>query len=342
MALKQINTVLVKAEASYGVDPVHTDTDARLLHDVSVGKSAELYDRADNDCLNRQMRGGVVGKRRRTFSAMQYIRGYGGGVMDANSKLPQFHDLLQACGFVAAWAANTWTYTAPNALALADQPSLAVEYEKGGLLYIILGMRGNAKLIFPLGSPARIEYSFDGLWSDVGNRAVSCPDYTSGTTGFIDRAPELVVGATLSFKPFGADAAAAEYGFVSNVEVDLGVETVASESTSIGTTGIARWSITSRKPIVTFDVETPDSGVDANAWWDRWISQEVDRTAADISLTVGTEAGNVIKVQLGGLVLTDIEDLELDGGRVGHHVTCQLLGTSGSSSEDDIIITCGS
>jgi len=346
--IDQIQVVQATTEAVYGTIPALAATDAHICFDVEVGQQSELISKRVRSNLAAPMRAGVVGERSQTLALSQHIRGYGGGAMDANTKYPAYHAFLQACGFVASWNAGTWTYKPADRY--SSSPSLGAHVYMHDTRYQIPGARGNAVITVVPGQPAVIAYNFMGLASDPTDQsgAIPAPDYDTGTTGYIDMAPPICNGVTLAFDPYGDAPAADEGGHIESVTIDLRNIVSMGKSSTIGSYGVgavrilARGSGDDNGAICTIEVEAPDpaSAGGVVGFWDRYYAQEIDYTAADLSLVVGTGAGNVTTIQLGGVYIRSMTPTVLDGGRRGYTVELGILRTATATTEDDIVITC--
>ena len=335
-----------KTETTYGTDPTPVATDALLLAAADVAPHVEVYRRPVCDSLARPMRGGVAIPQSQTFTLRQELRGYGGGAYDASSKLPQYYHLLQACGLTGAFSVDHWTFTMPSKG--EGTKSCTVYLYKDGLLYKGLGGRGNVALDLQLGKPAFLDYTLEALWSDPTAAAVPTPDYTTGTTGLIDCDPPVLVGATLDFDPYGDSPTVSQTGHVSNIKIDLrnNIEAVSGSTIGSEAVGIIRHlaghgDSSDAGIALTFDVEYHDEGGgEEGDWWTRLLSQTVEHTSANLHLVIGnTDLGNMHSIQLGGLHLVSVSPSVLSGGRLGFSVEARVLGTSGSTSEDDFVLT---
>lgn len=345
MPIDRLEIIQAVTEAAYGTNPGPTATDALIVFNPEITVNSEFHNRAVTGNLIRPMRSGVVGQRSLGLTFSQELRGFGGGAFASDADIPQFHHLLNACGLLGTFDTDHWDYIAPDRFALGGADSSAtIIYQQEELTWTITGCRGNAVMRFPIGMPAMIDYSFQGLYALPARAAMVDPDYTTGTTGLEDYAPQLVVGATLNFDPYGDAPGVGAYGHVSNVQIDLRNQIVPRRSSTLGTTGTGEFLITGRGSrddpglMVSFDVEMPSS-TDQALWWTRWINQTLD-VAANLTLTVGSGAGKVTVIELGGLFVKSCNSIRMDGDRFGHHIEAIALGTPTSSTEDDIKISC--
>ena len=342
MGQQRFTVVYAKTEAAPGTDSVPVATDALLLDSFELTADTGFYRRPVNDSLARPMRAGVAVPKTYGMTVKQALRGWP-TVMDADTKYPQFHHLLQACGMTGAWAANKWTYQMP---AKGEGTKSATIYaHEDGVRYVSTMVRGSAVLTFNPGEPAYAEYSLTGLWSDPTAVAVPTPDYDTGTTGLKDVAPAIVVGAIADFDPFGISPAADTIGHISNVKIDLRNNVQAVQSMTVGSeaVGLVRHlgghgDAADDGIAVTFDVEQQAAAA-ADDWWVKWLAQTVDRTAANLHIIVGNAVGNVMTVQLGGIHIVGISKTVLDGGRLGYSVEGRPMGTAASVTEDDLTIS---
>ena len=347
MPLDRISPVLVDTEAygSYGTDAAPALTDAVVVMNPEFQVATTVTNRKVRSQLLRPMFAGVVGQRSMTATFETYMAGFGDGAFGADTDFPAFHHLLQACGMTGSYAPTTWTYTMPDAG--WAQLSSTIKGYRHGLLYTMLGSRGNVAWTFQTGQPCRAAWSFNSIFTAPTATAEIVPDYTTGTTGLFDSTPPICAGATMLFKPYANAPTVGKFGLIDSVTIDLRNQLIPRLGTNFGATDVSEWLITGHGSddddgiSLTMDVETPDMGGGEEAdWWDRFFAQEIDRTVGDLSITVGAGAGLVMVWQLGGLAPTSMENISLDGGRLGHRIGFKVLGTAASTTEDDLIITC--
>jgi len=334
--------------STYGTDAVPALTDAFVVMNPEIKVDSTVINRKMRSQLLRPMHAGVVGQKSMSATFETFMAGYGGGAIDANTKFPAFHHLLQSCGFVGDFAVATWTYTMPDAG--WGQLSSTIYAYKHGLLYKMVGTRGNAAWTFQAGQPCRAAWSMNSLFTAPAAAAETIPDYTTGTTGLIDSSPPICVGSVMDFTPYANTLSIGQFGLIDSVTIDLRNQVIPRMGTNFGSTDVSEWLITGHGTddddgiLVSMDLEVPDMGAgEEAAWWNRFFAAagpEIDRTVGDLNITVGAGAGKVMVWQLGGLAPLTIEDITLDGGRLGHRVTFKALGTDGSTGEDDLVITC--
>ncbi len=351
MGQDRFTVVYAKTEGvAPGTDSVPVATDALLLASADFTPEVETYRRPVNDSLARPMRAGIAIPRTIAFALRQELRGsgngaYGVGGFDGADAYPQGYHLLTACGLTGTFAVDTWTFKLP---AKGEGTlSSTIYLHKDGLLYKGLMCRGNPVFDLQLGKPPMVDYAMTGIFAAPTAVAVPTPDYTTGTTGLFDVAPPILVGATLDFDPYGDAPSTSQTGHVSNIKIDLRntVEAVESSTVGTGAVGMVRHlgghgDAADDGISLTFDVEYHDEGGGEEVdWWTRYLSQTVERVVANLHLVMGTVAGNILTLQLGGLHLVSVTPAVLSGGRLGFNVEARLMGTAASVSEDDLVLT---
>ena len=352
MPLDRITTVQAAIDTgTYGTPQAVTVNDGFIVFNPELTVNKEHYNRSVGDAYARPSRAGVVGKRNVQITFSQELRGFP-GIMTDTTDAPQFHVFMQACSLSVDDGTAAKKYETPDKF--VGLKSCTIVMNQDGLKWSIAGCRGTAVMRFEMGAPAMIDYTFSGIYADPVADAAAQMDYYDGATGFIDYAPEIVIGATLTFDPYSDAPVAGECGHLSNISLDFRNQIIARMSSTIGSTGTGEFLITGRGSredpgaMLSFDVELPgnNAGVTTISWWDRFMEQTKDQgtsasASAALSLIVGSSAASkLITVQLGGLFLRDVSMTRLDGDRWGHTVEARILGTSDSTSEDDISITC--
>ncbi len=318
MPLTTRTVLLAKVESTYGSDPTHAATDARLVHDFDISYESERYARSVMSPTFTPTRASVIGRKSVRLTFWEYMRGnaseYDG------TEVPSYDPFLRACGFSSTYAgggANTQTY-APIATGFE---SVAIEVEIDGVVAVVLGCRGNVRMVFTPGEPARFEYEFFGLYTAPADRALSTPDYDD------DVAPSIV--AATGFQPWSENPAdGSVFGHCGSLVLDMRNRIVPRQSLTVGAQGIAAWEIVGRGT-----VDDPGSAValefeakanpDGDDFWTRWTSRTVSGSS---TVNVGSGvATNEHTLTLNDLVIDDIQFGDNDG-RVMNILDCRVLG----------------
>ncbi len=314
MPLHARKVLLAKVEATYGSDPTHAATDARLVHDFDITYESERYARSVMSPTFTPTRASVIGRKSVRLTFWEYMRG--NATEYDGTEVPCYDPFLRACGFSSSYAATVQTY-APVATGFE---SVAIEVEIDGVVAVVLGCRGNCRFVFTPGEPARIEYEFFGLYTAPSDRAISTPDYDD------DVAP-AIVNAT-GFTPWSEDPDAGVFGHCGSLVVDMRNRIVPRQSLTVGAQGIAAWEIVGRGTVddpgsaasLEFEAKANPNGDD---FWTRWTSRTLSGSS---TVTIGSGvATNEHTLTLNDLVIDDIQFGDNDG-RVMNILDCRLLG----------------
>lgn len=300
--------MLAKVEATYGVDPTLTGAaDAVLAENVVIGYPGDIIDRV-----------GVAGSL--SPQAPQLARNHTSLTFDVEFKgsgtddtPPDWSPLLQACGFsetVNAPTDVTWDPISDT----ADFKSATLEYYLDGLLFQVLGGRGNVSFNFTVGQRAMMSYAFLGKY--VAPTDVALPGGTYQTT-----VPPPLKNVGLQVGAF--TPVLASWTIDMQNQVDPGDDLNSAD-------GYAPIEILGRDPLGTIDPET--TLVAGNNWWADWQAG----TERAIDITVGTVAGNILKVTAPKCVHRDISM----GDRNGRSVLTipHTLGRDTAAGDDEIQI----
>ena len=334
MPLTARTVMLAKVESSYGADPTHAATDAALVHDLSYSFPTSTYARATLSPSLTPHRAAQLGKRSIELSFFQYMRGNAAEFNNSPVVVPEYDVFLRACGLSATWVGGStaWRY-APVSTGFE---SVAIECEVDGVLITALGCRGNARFVFTPGEPARIEYTFNGLFTAPGDRVTSAPNYTS------DIAPPIV--ASTGFQPWSENPNAGVFGHVGSLVVDMRNQIVSRESLTSGAEGIAAWEIVGRGTAddpgmaATLIVEGKPHA-NSDDWYTRWSNRTLSGTA---TATVGSGvAHNEHAFAIENMAINGIDASDLEG-RVGYTLDCRIIGGSTGGvpdGNDDFLLT---
>ncbi len=203
---------------------------------------------------------------------------------------------LPACGFVATGGVLNPKTEAPG----SSVKTLTIGCYIDGTFKSIRGAAGTAKIVFPTGKLAYIEWTFTGVW--VGNSAATIIDPTYPLTDY----------------PLRAAGGATTYNSVSicsdNITFDLGNTVVLREC---GTTlaGYESAIITNRNPKITAKPEaklvaTRNSYADWLAIAEAVFTSTIASVTGDGSFTIAAPKAQIINNQEGdrnGLVTDDLE-----------------------------------
>ena len=284
--LTQKAVVLAKAEVTYATDPTPTTSaDAIQVHEVELEITREPEARQPLDV---------------TLSPLSTVLGL--GEAKVTIKTPLKHSgtagtandwmvLAKACGM-----ANTNVASTSDTLKPDDTPtdSATIYVYKDGLLYKLVGCRGNMKIIFEAGKIVMLEFEMMGRFdipTDVSLPSAVTVDSTK---------PVPAVGTTFTF---GSYAAIAE-----KLELDLGNEVVRNEDMN-QTYGVYSFEITKR---LCKGKMTVNAVLRATSNADFWSYMNAATTKA-LSMALGATAGNIATITAPVCVITSIKPATKDG-----------------------------
>ena len=333
MPLTRRKVVLAKAEATYATDPTHAAADAVLVHDFDFTFNGERYGRAVNSASLVARRASVLGKRSVSISFWQEMIGdaadYGAG-----ARFPKYDAMIKACGFTRTddgGDPRAYTYRQDR----DGFGSVAFEFEADGIVCIALGCRGNARFVLTPGERARIEYTFQGLFTLPADRApMTTPSYTG------DVAPPIV--ATTGFQPWTENPAAGAFGHARSMVVDCRNIIEPRESLTAGAEGVAAFEIVGfgsdddpgSQVELEFEQKASTNGDD---FFTRWNSRT---RSGSSSAALGSAAGNTHTLTVNDLIIDDIQFGDF-GGRLGNVLDCRVVGEAAvpaAAAEDGITL----
>jgi len=177
MARKQIDSaILAKIESSYGIDPTPTGVaNAMRVYGQSVEPLNINY--VPNEYLKGYAGGHaeLVGTIMKKVSFSVDLAGSG-----AAGTAPAYGPLLRACAFAEAISAGARVEYTPVS---AAEESVAIYYYDSGVLYKLLGARGDFELDMTSGNKPALKFNFIGI--DAGVVATGSTPATT-LTGFKD------------------------------------------------------------------------------------------------------------------------------------------------------------
>lgn len=329
MPLTRQYLMLAAAESTYGTPEVLAGTDAHLVMSPSFKIESQAYNRPIGHSLIAPSRASVIQRKRVGFTFQSELKGNASAYDDDPAIIaPDYHALLQACGFVGVYGTGTWTYTRENPVT----KGATLQLERGGQIVTGAGCRGNLKVDFIPGQVVMPAWDFKGLYAPVTDAVMTEPDYTA------DILPPQC--AATGFDPWSGGLAAGEWGHIRKASLDLRNNVVYQDSMTVGTYGAAGVHILGYGgnddpgSILTVEIET---GVTTDEWYDRWETREIDDTTADLAITIGSDAHNTHVFQLSRLYVRNLEQLDMDG-RMGLTIEFGLLASVGANTLNDLVI----
>lgn len=307
--LTRKTVILVKPEATYGVDPVPTPANnALLVSDVDLKVQGEVIER---DFI------------RSSLSPLMFMRGIRQVELSfktelhgttARGTLPNTGwtgALFRACGMSETVTANTSIVYAPVS---AGFESCAIYVYMDGIFHKILGCRGSFKLNFEVGKYPTVEFTMKGLYA-------SPTDAAPGAQTFLVTKPVPVLSAGFSFGGYSAVA--------TKLEIDINNDVKERKSLN-SSSGIIGFEIVGRQPQGSFDPETVLEA--AHPFWANWE----DAVARILNIgPIGTEEGNILTVNCPKTQLRDMTYADRNGV-MAYTVPIALAMSQG---DDELTIT---
>lgn len=165
-------TILVKAEATYGVDPVPTGAaNAVLCRNLEVTPM-------DSEIVSRDLVRPYYGASEQLVAGA-FVRvsfEVELAASGAAGTAPAYDALLKACGMSSTTVAST---SVTYALLSAALPSVAIYYNASGVLHKIKGARGNVEIDIQAKQIPVLRFTFMGLYVAPSDVAAPTVDYTN-------------------------------------------------------------------------------------------------------------------------------------------------------------------
>lgn len=315
MALRSRNvSILAKIESTYGVDAVPVAADGLY---AAIGGLPEIVQEANT--LNDVSRGGVLSKmqpappgpRSFRFSVRVPLRGRGAAY--SASVKPKVGTLLRACGFsetlVTTGGSESVTYKPRS----SGWESASIYVYLDGLLYKMLGSRGNVNFTMRTGGIAFAEFTLDAFYADPTDVAAVFP------TGEPTLPPPTFVSSAFQL---GTANYAAPF---QSINVDMKNQVVLLPD-STKADGIGSVEIVDRIPDGSFD---PEAALVATFnYYSAWKSQ----TLQDMSWQLGGVQYNRVKFTLPEVALSQVTVGDRNGAAI---FTTPFTIVSSSSAGDD-------
>lgn len=306
MALTKFRTaILGKLEATYGVDPTPTGAnDAILGGDLEVSWPSELVERDDMWTNSLSPKPPIVGGYYGQFKFTAELKGQG-----ALGIIPDYGPFLRGCGFSETVAVGATVTYAPVSSAFS---SMGIYAYRDGLLYKLLGARGNVAISMGARQRAMLTFTFQGIAQDPVDAAM----------------PTLTLDATVPVPVKSAAFAVGGYAAViSKLDLDMQNKIVISDDMNAAT-GYGACSILGRSPQGSFD---PEHTLVATK---NWFSEWKNGTQLAMSAQVGSVAGNRVDISMPKVVYRDLSE----GDRNGIYTLNNTFTAAQNVGDDEISI----
>lgn len=275
--LTRRRVILAKLETTYGVDAQPSaDADALLVNMEGSSLSPQGDEVRRNVVWDTfSPLGSVVTSRTVEMAISTELRG-GGMSQWGGPRPPDFDALLQSCGMTMTGDDHLgWIYT-PKTAAPDEQGSCTIYWYQGGLLHKAVGCRGTWTLRAQVNQIGNIQFTMRGLW--VNPEEVAMP-----TPTIRDLTPPMIAGIGLALGGY--------VPALNSLELSIG-NTVSRRTDINSANGLTGLFVSDRAPSGSVDPEAADLA--AFNPWSAWA----EAGKAQISATIGTEAGNIIAIDV--------------------------------------------
>lgn len=288
MGLRRKALILAKEESTYGTDPTPTAAaNALLAFNPTLNPvGAKVTREPVRDTISPSP--GLVGGRyyELSFETELYASGTAGTA-------PRYGDLLEACSMTETVVASTSVTYKPNSLGTTAK-SVTIYAYFDGRLHQLQGCVGTFELVAAMGQPARLRWTFRGLYEVPTDVSVPSPTLESGIN-----APPKVLGVNLTFNSLTTFIA-------QQVTLDLGNQ-IANRVDVNATHGYKGFVVASRQGRGSWNPEA--FTVAAYDVWTDWINA----TLRQLSLAIGSGAGNICTITCPKLEIDDVRQGDREG-----------------------------
>ena len=301
--------VFIKVESTYGSDP--TPTIAIEAKNVKVGYAGEKLER-DNVRSHIGSVQPVIGKRKIEVQFETELKGSGSlGVA------PALADLFKACAYSENVSVGSSCTYSPKSQSQSSITLYVYDIPEAGsaVLHKITGARGSFKITGEAGKFAVVAWSMQGLYTaptDVASP--SDPTYESTL-------PQIV--ESLGFKLNDSSDLV-----VQKIELDIGNNIIERDDIN-SASSLKELAIISRKPTGSFNPEAVLAGT--YAFHTDWIGA----TARAMEMTIGSVAGNKVKITAPKVTIDQISDSDRNG-ILTKDIPFQMSANAGN---DEMVIT---
>jgi hypothetical protein len=298
--------ILAKLEATYGTDPVPTGSNAIL---VSIPEYDLKGDRRERDYIRSSLSpiGFGIGAKRATIKFKTELKG--ANVSLTPKTATRLEPLWQACGCTAADDSTTSRkYTPAADPDAASVSSCTIYFYLDGILYSMVGCRGNAVLDFSVDGHPEVEFTMTGMY--VAPAAAA----NATVTTWEDHTPPVCLGVGLtvaSYSPAG----------LRKVSLDLGMN-IAEVKDMQAASGLSEVYISARAPKLNLEFD-----MDVLASYDPYTKFSAGTLEA-IGMLVGSATGNKFAFTCPKCQLEEPKVVNVDG-RAGYQLTYQCVANAG-------------
>lgn len=283
--ISQKSLILAKVETTYGTDPTPTTTsDAVQVYNVELELKRDTNSRQPMD-VSLSPLSPVMGAGDAKISFECDLKGSG-----TAGTPPDWAVLHKACGWAETDTTNTDTYLPDD----TPTDSVTLYVYKDGLLYKLLGARGDVKHTFEAGKIVKLKY-------DLQARYAIPTDATMPTAATFDTTkPVVAVGSTFTFGSYAA--------IIEKLELGLNNEVVKNSCLNAAY-GVHSFEITGRKPKGKMTV---NAVLRATTNADFWSYMDAGTTKA-LSIVIGATAGNIATITAPVCTITSVKPVSKNG-----------------------------
>lgn len=306
--------LLAKVETTEGVDAEPTAAaNAILTEPVTVNpdiaKITSNVVRASISAAKQR-----IGRKKVGFSIKVELKGSG-----TAETPPEISPLLQACGLketiIDTLGSEEVNYKPTSSS--AEQKSCTIYFYYDGKLIKATGCKGNCEISIVPGEVATVTFDMQGRHG--GETDASLPTGAA----YQETVPAVIESGGMKLGSY-AD------GVISNIGLSTANE-IADRVDVNSVEGIKGTMIVSRDPALTMTVEATTESV--KAWWGNFAS----RVEEAVEVTVGTAAGNIVKIDVPKACISEgVSSPKDSNGIVTYDLTCQALEDEG---DDNYTIT---
>lgn len=281
--LTRKTVVLAKVETTYGSDPTPTaGSNAILALDTEIKEVFSPVERNVNitTMSNVPSKAGI---RWAEVNMKVEIKGSGSA-----GTAPRLGALLRACGFSETVVSNTSVTYNPDS---SDLDSVTLYIYKDGRLHIVKGCRGSVKVTCPAGQLGMLEFNFMGIYAAPSNSAIVTGTYDSTE-------PPRCVSTSFSYNSKTTLV-------VQQAEIDMNNVVVQRPSLNEAT-GLKGFEVTGRRPVMVFN---PEAQIETSYAF----RSDILSTEREVSLQVGSDAGNTLTITVPKFNITAIEYQDREG-----------------------------
>jgi len=296
MPITRKTALLGKLESSYGVDASPTTSDLIEISDFDITPNVEKVERN----LFRPSLSPVASLPTKKYTELTFSVELKGAGVDANDNviLPKVAEVLQACGMkLESFDTDNDGDVDAYKLTPTSQniPSMTFYAYLDGVLYKVLGARGNAQITLEANQVGKIQFTFNGLFvkpEDASFPNISCD------SGLI---PPIIKNVNLTMGGYAP--------ILTSFEVNLN-NTLTQRDDMNSSEGVRDIEITARN---TSGSLNPDlmlaSQYDV---WDKFLNNEPQ----EIKATIGNQTGNIIEIRIPQAIINSTKLGDREGKRI--------------------------